>query len=109
MEPGAKLEEIVSISNQGLVTSGNYRKFYIENGQKYAHTIDPKTGYPVQHNLLSASILAPNATLADAYAPYCMAIGLEASIDFLTSRPDLQGYLIYSEGENMKTVVVNEF
>lgn len=107
MEPGAKLEEIVSISNQGLVTSGNYRKFYIENGQKYAHTIDPKTGYPVQHNLLSASILAPNATLADAYATYCMAIGLEASTDFLTSRPDLQGYLIYSEGENMKTLVVD--
>ena len=46
--------------------------------------------------------------MADAYATYCMAIGLEASIDFLSSRPDLQGYLIYSEGENMKTVVVNE-
>ena len=104
-QPGAQLQEIVNISNQGLVTSGNYRKFYVENGKKYAHTIHPKTGEPVQHNLLSATILAPNATLADAYATYCMVLGLEASVEFLSSRPDLQGYLIYSEGDAMLTVV----
>ncbi|MBR5249160.1 MAG: FAD:protein FMN transferase [Bacteroidales bacterium] len=104
-QPGAQLQEIVNISNQGLVTSGNYRKFYVENGKKYAHTIHPKTGEPVQHNLLSATILATNATLADAYATYCMVLGLEASVEFLSSRPDLQGYLIYSEGDAMLTVV----
>lgn len=104
-QPGAQLQEIVNISNQGLVTSGNYRKFYVENGKKYAHTIHPKTGEPVQHNLLSATVLAPNATLADAYATYCMVLGLEASVEFLSSRPDLQGYLIYSEGDAMLTVV----
>ena len=104
-QPGAQLQEIVNISNQGLVTSGNYRKFYVENGKKYAHTIHPKTGEPVQHNLLSATILAPNATLADAYATYCMVLGLEASVEFLSSHPDLQGYLIYSEGDAMHTVV----
>ncbi len=106
-QPGAQLQEIVNISNQGLVTSGNYRKYYVEDGKKYAHTIDPLTGYPVQHNLLSASILAPNATLADAYATYCMVIGLEAAIEFLQQREDLQGYLIYADGEQMKTIVAD--
>ena len=81
----------------GIVTSGNYRKFYVKDGKKYAHTVDPRTGYPVEHTLLSATIVAADATLADAYATYCMVIGLEASRKFLESRCDLEGCLIYDD------------
>ena len=84
---------------QGVVTSGNYRKFYIKDGVKYSHTIDPRTGYPVQHNLLSATIIAPSAMEADAYATYCMVIGLEAAKEFIESRDDLEGFLIYGDFE----------
>ena len=81
----------------GVVTSGNYRKFYVKDGRKYAHTIDPRTGYPVEHNLLSATIVAPDATMADAYATYCMVIGLEAAKEFLMAREDLEGCLIFDD------------
>ena len=87
----------------GVVTSGNYRKFYVRDGKKYAHTIDPRTGRPVDHNLLSATVVAPTAMDADAYATYCMVIGLEASKAFLTSREDLEGYLIFEEEGEMRT------
>ena len=96
---GADLQGIFRIPSgaYGVVTSGNYRKYYIKDGKKYAHTIDPRTGYPVGHNLLSATILAPDATMADAYATYCMVIGLEASMEFLSSREDLEGCLVYDQ------------
>ena len=87
----------------GVVTSGNYRKFYVRDGKKYAHTIDPRTGYPVQHNLLSATVVAPSAIDADAYATYCMVIGLEEAKKFLADREELEGYLIYEEDGQMKT------
>lgn len=87
----------------GIVTSGNYRKFHIKDGKKHAHTIDPRTGRPVEHNLLSATIVGSNAMIADAYATYCMVIGLEASMEFLESRPDLEGCLIYDSGDGFKT------
>ena len=83
------------------VTSGNYRKYYEKDGRKYSHTIDPRTGYPVNHNLLSATIVAPDAVTADADATYCMVIGLEAAKDFINSKSDVEGYLIYDEGGNM--------
>ena len=86
-----------------MVTSGNYRKYYIKDGKKYAHTIDPRTGYPVTHNLLSATILAPDATSADAYATYCMVVGLDAAMEFLSSREDLEGCLIYDEDGEFRT------
>ena len=104
-ELGAQIQGIFKVPEgpHGVVTSGNYRKFYIKEGRKYAHTIDPITGYPVQHNLLCATILAPDAFTADAYATYCMVIGLDASKEFLASRPDLEGCLIYDEGGEFKT------
>jgi thiamine biosynthesis lipoprotein len=94
--PGADLDGIWESDGraQGIVTSGNYRKFYIKDGKKYSHTIDPRSGYPVEHNLLSATIVAPSALEADAYATYCMVIGVEAAREFILSRPDLEGYLI---------------
>lgn len=88
-------------SGCGVVTSGNYRKFYIKDGRKYSHTIDPRTGYPVNHTLLSATIVAPDATLADAYATYCMVIGLDEAKRFIESLDELEGYLVYADGESM--------
>ena len=94
--PGAKMEGIWESNGgpQGVVTSGNYRKFYIKDGVKYSHTIDPRTGYPVQHKLLSATVIAPTAMEADAYATYCMVIGTEKAQEFILSRPDLEACLI---------------
>lgn len=88
-------------SGCGVVTSGNYRKFYVKDGRKYSHTIDPRTGYPVDHTLLSATIVAPDATLADAYATYCMVIGLDEAKRFIESLDELEGYLVYADGESM--------
>lgn len=82
----------------GIVTSGNYRKFYIHDGKKYAHTIDPRTGYPVSHDLLSATIVAPTAAEADALATACMVMGPEASREYILSHEGIEGYLITSEG-----------
>ena len=94
--PGAELNGIWESdgSAKGVVTSGNYRKFYIKDGVKYSHTIDPRTGRPVQHNLLSATVIAPTAMEADAYATYCMVIGTEKAQEFILSRPDLEACLI---------------
>lgn len=103
--PGSDIQGVFSMpeGSWGVVTSGNYRKFYVVDGKKYAHTIDPRTGYPVGHNLLSATIVAPDATSADAYATYCMVIGLEASKDFLESRDGVEGCLVYDEDGLMRT------
>ncbi len=104
-DPGAQIQGIFRAPEgpHGIVTSGNYRKFYVRDGKKYAHTIDPRTGYPVEHSLLSATIVAENATLADAYATYCMVIGMEEAKAFLSSRSDLEGCLIYDEDGTFKT------
>ena len=96
MVPGENLQAIVYLSNKSLATSGNYRKFYEHNGVKYSHTIDPKTGYPVTHSLLSATVIANDCMTADAYATAFMVIGLEKAFDLATKLPDLEAYFIYS-------------
>ena len=103
--PGAAIQEIFRVPSgpHGVVTSGNYRKYYIRDGRKYSHSIDPRTGYPVQHNLLSATVIASNATVADAYATYCMVVGLEESKEFISSMPGLEACLIYDEDGQMKS------
>lgn len=104
-ELGAQLQGVFSVPEgpHGVVTSGNYRKFYVRDGKKYAHTVDPRTGYPVTHNLLSATIIAENAMIADAYATYCMVIGFEQAKSFIESREDLEGCLVYDEGGEFVT------
>ena len=99
--PGNSIQTIIEISNCGLVTSGNYRKFYILDGEKYSHTIDPATGRPVKHNLLSATVIAPSAAIADAYATYLMVIGLDKAKEFL-STASMEALLVYSYGEDLK-------
>ena len=104
-EPGAQMHAVFKVPDgaYGVVTSGNYRKFYVKDGKKYAHTIDPRTGYPVTHNLLSATIMASDAISADAYATYCMVVGLETSKAFIEEREDLEGCLVYDDGGEFRT------
>jgi FAD:protein FMN transferase len=92
-----ELKATVHLENKALATSGNYRKFYIENGVRYSHTIDPATGYPVKHSLLSVSVIADNCTDADAYATAFMVMGLEKSKTFLETHKELEAYFIYSD------------
>ena len=80
-----------------LATSGNYRNFYYKDGKRYAHTIDPRTGYPVQHNILSATVIAPNCATADAYATSFMVLGLDSAKQVLVHHPELLAYLIYTD------------
>lgn len=98
--PGADLDGLWESDGlpffQGIVTSGNYRKFYVRDGVKYSHTIDPRTGRPAENGLLSATIVAPTAELADALATYCMVIGLDAARQYILMNPSIEGYLIYS-------------
>lgn len=100
--PGEDVQAIIELSGRGLVTSGNYRKFYIEEGEKFSHTINPETGYPVKHNLLSATVIAPTATMADAYATFFMVIGLEKAKEFLEGKDNMDALLVYGEQEQMK-------
>lgn len=91
------IQDVVSVSNIAIATSGNYRNFYYKNGKKYAHTIDPKTGYPVQHNILSATVFADDCATADAYATSFMVLGLDGAKKILEKHPELCAYLIYSD------------
>jgi len=92
-----EMQTVINVTDMAMATSGNYRNFYYRNGKKYAHTIDPKTGYPVQHNILSATVLAPNCATADAYATAFMVLGLDKARKILDSHPELMAYLIYSD------------
>ena len=103
MDEGKDLQAIIEVSDCGIVTSGNYRKFYIVDGQKFAHTIDPATGRPVTHNLLSATVVAHDATAADAYATWMMVVGLERAREILARRPDLEALLVYDQDGTMCT------
>ena len=83
-----------------MATSGNYRNFYYKNGKRYAHTIDPRTGYPIQHNILSATVIAKSCAQADAYATSFMVLGLEEAKKILERHPQLLAYLIYTNKDN---------
>jgi thiamine biosynthesis lipoprotein len=72
-----ELQTILEVTDAAMATSGNYRKFYYKDGKRYAHTIDPRIGYPIQHNILSATVIAKDCTTADAYATAFMVMGLE--------------------------------
>ncbi len=92
-----RLESILSITNKAIATSGNYRKYYVKNGKKYAHCLDPRTGYPVDHSLLSATVISNKCSTSDAYATVFMVMGLKGTKQFLESHPalNLDVYLLY--------------
>jgi len=96
-----ELNAVVGLKDKALATSGNYRQFFMKDGIKYSHTIDPKTGYPVNHTLLSVSVLASDCITADAYATSFMVMGVDQTKTFLKSNPGIDAYLIFSD-ENGK-------
>ncbi|MDF9800132.1 thiamine biosynthesis lipoprotein [Catalinimonas alkaloidigena] len=91
------------IDNQAIATSGDYRNFYMRDGKKYSHTINPKTGYQVDHSVLSVSVVADNCVTADAYATAFMVMGLEASKKVLAAHPSLDALIIYDDMGTTKT------
>ena len=94
-----ELQTVLNVTDKAMATSGNYRNFYYKDGKKYAHTIDPKTGRPVQHSILSATVLAKDCATADAYATSFMVMGLDGAKKILEKHPDLMAYLIYSDSK----------
>jgi len=98
---GNELQTVLNVTDKAMATSGNYRNFYYKGGRKYAHTIDPKTGRPVQHNILSATVLCNQCAKADAYATAFMVMGLDKAREVLERNPDLMVYFIYDDkGQN---------
>ena len=103
-----EIQTVLNITNIGMATSGNYRNYYYKDGKKYAHTIDPRTGYPVQHNILSATVIARDCMSADAYATAFMVMGLEEAEQFANAHPDIDAYFIYSdENGKLQTFLTN--
>lgn len=96
-----KVKEVVRPCQKcGIATSGDYRNFYIKDGKKYAHTINPHTGYPAGQNILSATIVAENCMVADAYATACMGMGLEKAVQMAKSVPEIEYFFIYTDEES---------
>ena len=92
-----ELQAVLNVTDKAMATSGNYRNFYYKDGKKYAHTIDPHTGFPVQHSLLSATVLADRCAVADAYATSFMVMGIEKAKEVLKRNPKLMAYFIYAD------------
>ena len=104
-------QTFINLEDESIATSGNYRKFKIDykTGEKYAHTLDPKTGYPSKSNLLSTSVIAKlDCADVDGYATALMSLGFEESKLFLKDHPELKAFLIYSdENGDIKTYEAN--
>ena len=97
LQANTELQAILAVNEAAMATSGNYRNFYYKGGRKYAHTIDPRTGYPVQHELLSATVFADRCAVADAYATSFMVLGLEKAKEVLERHPEMKAYFIYTD------------
>jgi len=92
-----ELQDVIAISGKAIATSGNYRNYYVSNGRKIAHTINPKTGYPAQQDILSSTVLAPTCAEADAFATAFMVLGMEKAKMALEGQQQLEAYFIYSD------------
>ena len=101
LQEGNELQTVLNLTDKAMATSGNYRNFYYKGKHKYAHTIDPKTGYPVQHSILSATVLTNRCMRADAYATAFMVMGFEGAKKILERNSDLMAYLIYDDHGKM--------
>lgn len=103
-----EIQAVAKLPDRAMATSGNYRNFYVEDGKKYAHEIDPKTGYPVQHNLLSATVIASDCMTADAWATAFMVLGLEKSVELQKHIPGIEIYLIYSDESGFNKIYMSD-
>ena len=102
------VQERLYLRDKGLVTSGSTRKYVERNGKRYSHCIDPKTGYPVEHNVLSATVIAKNSVWADALASICMVMGLEKSLPIIESLEGVEAYYISSNNQGELEVFATE-
>ena len=103
------LQTILSVCNKAVATSGNYRNFYLKDGKKYAHTIDPRTGYPSTGNILSVTVIAENCMTADAYATTFMLTSIDKALQIANDQ-NLEIYIIYTnEDGSTSTVYSDEF
>jgi thiamine biosynthesis lipoprotein len=108
LEGERSVQAVAMLDNIAVATSGNYRNYYIKDGKKYAHTISPFTGYPVQHSLLGVSVFAENCAAADAYATAFMVMGLDKAIPIVAQQTDIEAYFVYSdENGALKTHVTS--
>lgn len=94
------VQQRVELCDKGIVTSGSYRKYVERDGKRYSHCIDPMTGYPVEHNLLSATVIAENATWADALASVCMVMGMERSLELIKTLDGVEVFYIFVNDRN---------
>ncbi len=100
-----EFQEVVELKDKAMATSGSNRQFYIKDGVRYSHTIDPETGSPVAHTLLSVSVLANNCMTSDAYATAFMVLGVEKSMEILSTLENIDAYFIYSDEDGkMKSI-----
>lgn len=97
----------VSLTDKAMATSGNYFNYYEEEGKKYSHTIDPGSGFPIQREILSASVFAKDCMTADGWATAFMVVGHDKAIELLGSHPELEAFLIYTDGPGTKTFATN--
>ena len=93
----SKRSAIIKLKDEAMSTSGNYRNFFVHEGITYGHTIDPRTGFPVQRDIISATVVAPNCMLADAWSTVFMVVGLEEAKSILAKQKDLKAFLIYQD------------
>ncbi len=91
------LHAVIGLENASMATSGNYRNFIVRDGRKFVHTINPKTGYPEESKLLSASIIAPDCMTADAFATACMVLGMPGARQLVEDQEEVEGYFITSD------------
>ena len=102
-----EIQEILSMCEGALATSGNYRNFYYKDGKRYAHTIDPRSGYPIEHSLLSASVIAPECIMADAYATSLMVCCLASSLEIVENTPEIEAYFISSGSDQSYNITMS--
>ena len=101
-----RFQLILDLENKALATSGNYRKFYIKNGLKYSHMINPFTGFPAQNNLLSVTVIHDDCIMADAYSTAFMVMGVKEAKQFVLLNPEIETYLVYTDKDgNWKTYI----
>ncbi len=98
------LQQVLAVSDICMATSGNYRNYYYADGERRSHTIDPRTGYPVQHSLLSATVVSSSCMRADALATACMVLGTEEALAMIDRAGDAACYLIVAENDSLQVV-----
>lgn len=103
-----ELQTIISITDCAVTTAGGYRKFYIKDGKKYSHIINPHTGRPIENNMLSVTVIAPTGIQADAYDTPFMVLGVDSCLKICKSIPGMECYLIYTDKDGKNQIAYSD-